>query len=321
MEISLSNPSLEDKSRPDSNLGEKLLQRYRDGDSISNFFRNLTFDFSTSLQDDQPANTPLSCVTQELVHTRIKYHRMKESIRDQVVWVAMQLRKLHQAMPGKKPACIGFLLSDIFPETGESDCKVIIHALLKAASANGKGRLFDTRQIVILGRRDHMVSWVDEEHPGVRTVVEWERNPKATEGIDLLVILGSAIHITLVEEQLRSQNLSKIILMPVIAGIPDERLTSLLATNMVISPYWNFDEYHSSDREPQNITWITGAMAKGASSPSLGSFRQVCHEYCRRHKLDEVQINIIMSRIPTTEVASVEEFQNLCLPRHDPALG
>ncbi|KAI9338160.1 hypothetical protein BDR26DRAFT_863102 [Obelidium mucronatum] len=302
---------------PESNI----LQKYREGDSITNFFRSLSFDFVTSFVDDQQASTDPS-LTHDLAQRRIKYHRMKESLRDQVVWSVIHVNKMVQALAAvpvadnnKREFRVGILLSDILPETGEADCKVLADALLAA----GNGSLLKPKQICILGRRDHLVSWVNEKHPGIQIVSDWERNTKVTAALSMIVLLGSAMHLTLTEEQLRGHDISNTILMPVISGITETRMKSLLGSSLIISPHWNFEEYHVSDRAPQNITWNMKAFTKGVSCPDLDTFRRVCSDFCRRHGLSDSQSKeTLQSVLPESSVSSVAEFQAFNLDRHDP---
>ncbi|KAJ3018969.1 UNVERIFIED_CONTAM: hypothetical protein HDU68_010902 [Siphonaria sp. JEL0065] len=174
---------------------------------------------------------------------------MKESIRDQVVWSIFQINRVFAHIPNEKrnkDFRVGILLSDILPETGESDCKVLASAILSAESEGIK--LFEPKQVVILGRRDHLVSWVNGTHPGIQIVSDWERNTKITSVLSMIVILGSAMHLTLTEEQLRGHDMSKTILMPILSGITEARMTTLLNSKLVITPYFNYEEYHISDR-------------------------------------------------------------------------
>ncbi|ORY48528.1 hypothetical protein BCR33DRAFT_695729 [Rhizoclosmatium globosum] len=240
---------------------------------------------------------------------------MKESVRDQIVWAAAELSKMYLSFPAKKPHDfkIGIILSDILPETGEFDCKMVVHGLLSALSDDGPS--FSGNQIVILGRRDDLSEWVNRKFPGVQIVHEWERNVKITANLSFIVLLGSAMHLTLIEEQLRGHDMSKTVLMPVLMGISVTRISTLLKSTMIITPNFNSEEEFSGDEKPQNVTWNQADIVKGASFPDLDLFRAVSREWCQCNGLDEASLQAILDHIPTTKSAAMELFQQFNLSR------
>ncbi|KAJ3379447.1 hypothetical protein HDU80_002476, partial [Chytriomyces hyalinus] len=262
-------------------IGTSLLQKYRDGDSISNFFRSLTFNFSDALMDDCPKPnsnpTPHSETKRfaSLSTRRVLYHRMTESMRNQILWIAIKLQKLHKQIELTKASSLkkfrmGILLSDVLPETGEFYCKVIVASLLKATCPLTKVPYFAPNEITIFGRRDALQSWMDREHCGVETVWDWENNTQSTDSVSLIIMLSSSMHVTLIEEQLRGHDLSETVLVSTVPALTHARVSTLLRSKLTLPLFWNFNEHHAGDGEDQNITWASDKVAKGACLPDLG---------------------------------------------------
>ncbi|TPX72039.1 hypothetical protein CcCBS67573_g05943 [Chytriomyces confervae] len=312
----------------EASIGTSLLQKYRDGDSISNFFRSLTFNFSDALMDDCPKPnsnpTPHSETKRfaSLSTRRVLYHRMTESMRNQILWIAIKLQKLHKQIELTKASSLkkfrmGILLSDVLPETGEFYCKVIVASLLKATCPLTKVPYFAPNEITIFGRRDALQSWMDREHCGVETVWDWENNTQSTDSVSLIIMLSSSMHVTLIEEQLRGHDLSETVLVSTVPALTHARVSTLLRSKLTLPLFWNFNEHHAGDGEDQNITWASDKVAKGACLPDLDLFKSVCSELCRAHGLTEEQVKqSTLQALPRSTVAALEEFQTFGIGRY-----
>ncbi|TPX57746.1 hypothetical protein CcCBS67573_g09223 [Chytriomyces confervae] len=312
----------------EASIGTSLLQKYRDGDSISNFFRSLTFNFSDALMHDCTTNNPAPHSETNrftsLTTRRVSYHRMTESMRNQILWIAIKLQKLHKQIELTKASSLkkfrmGILLSDVLPETGEFYCKVIVASLLKATCPSTNVPFFAPNQITIFGRRDALQSWMDREHCGVETVWDWENNTQSTDSVSLIIMLSSSMHVTLIEEQLRGHNLSETVLVSTVPALTHARVSTLLRSKLTIPLFWNFNEHHAGDDKDQNITWASDKVAKGACLPDLDLFKSVCSELCRAHGLTEEQVKqISLQALPRSTVAALEEFQTFGIGRYCP---
>ncbi|KAI8614948.1 hypothetical protein BC830DRAFT_339916 [Chytriomyces sp. MP71] len=247
--------NLRDPDHDEGAIGAAILQKYRDGDSISNFFRNLSFPFAESLHLD---NITCDLKIDTLSYRRLRYHRMTESLRDQIVWMAIKLKQVSDRFSTSEHPLfkVGLLLSDILPETGEFYCKM---------------PFFEPRQIVILGRRNDLLEWIHRKHKGVQTVWDWENKPESMAGLSIVAMLTSSMHVTLIEEQARGHNLSKVVIVSAVPGTAPKRVSSLLKSKLVVPLYWSHDETHSSDTKTQDITWSPSMLTKGSSLPDIGS--------------------------------------------------
>ncbi|KAJ3350485.1 hypothetical protein HDU83_009685 [Entophlyctis luteolus] len=241
---------------PDADVARtRILQHYRDGDPIVNFTRSLRFDLAQSLAADcAPGGGPSAWVS-ELCLRRVRFHRMKESLRDQIAWCVFNMAIVVDSMSKqnrqtKASFRVGFLLSDILPDTCEFDAKMCIDALVSLQPL-----LAMPLHIVVLGRRDNISKWSNQRKLGavIDVVWDWERNLELLPSIDMLVVLTSAMHLTLVEEQLRGHDYSKTLVVSAIPGIAEKRASILLQTTLLFNLTWDFDESHAKDDKPQNV--------------------------------------------------------------------
>ncbi|KAJ3141480.1 hypothetical protein HK100_006235 [Physocladia obscura] len=207
----------------EAEIGSSILQKYREGDSIANFTRSLeaSFDFSLAIGKDiithisdkaqgSQTNYSTNAISDMYLLHRTRYHLGKESLRDQIIWIAFIIKNIFDNIRSSPSLLekqvnsdnstrnifrVAILASDILPETCEFDTKVLIDALLSATIVDNKtAQLDDTpiksaqhqvplltpKQVVVMGRRDNLASWAKKhsKYTGINIIWDWEKDDK-----------------------------------------------------------------------------------------------------------------------------------------------
>ncbi|KAJ3334115.1 hypothetical protein HDU76_010237 [Blyttiomyces sp. JEL0837] len=269
--------------------------------TFENLLDSFSFDFQKALTRDflspqQP---------DDLSQRRISYHRTTESTQTQVCWIIERLHWFHEEMKhaqanhnmnkklgelGRGVFKVGIVSSDVLPETGEYMAKVLIDGLLRGnEDSHGSVRFpLSPSQICVLGRRDDLQKLLPKEHQDVNVVWEWEEDAVLVKSLSVLIIICSAMHFTLVQEQLSKQDLSQTVVISLVPGITPERVSSLLnQCQMIIHPFWDFDTKPSDSKVDHRIVWTENVMSLGIQMPDLDMVRNVFRKYGMMFDADE----------------------------------
>ena len=214
---------------------------------------NLDFNFRNSLK--------FTSFQEELASKRINFHSLSDSTIQQVLQVLKILKDTRSIAEYKlgekkqvdpwqmesiesedkpaqatsklgKPLKLGILLPDIFPESSETWVYALLHSLKDILA-------FD--QIELISRR----VVVDK----LKTPKEFETipsswnftNPSYIDQFDLVVIVCQSMYAYMLEEIFKVQECPLTLVMPCFTGIPLQKLTTMLKSDLIILPKFQFE--------------------------------------------------------------------------------
>ncbi|KAJ3213320.1 hypothetical protein HDU67_003039 [Dinochytrium kinnereticum] len=236
-------------------------------DLIADYCASLSLDFEAAITSDFPLALSSSTVLDDLSSLRLAYHRNLEATRTQILFTAVHLKRLHARIKEISSSSIvhpkfqvAIITSDVLPETGEYISKLLIDALVAPGNGGTEG-VVKPDHILVMGRRGDVGNAFSGS---VVSKPEWEEDPNALAGVSMVILVCSSMHLALVEEQIRSQDLSRIVLFACIQGVLHRRLCTLLKTENVLIPDIDFAMSfgNSSGKQDNNSGSACGCIAE-----------------------------------------------------------
>ncbi|KAI8904978.1 hypothetical protein BC831DRAFT_496209 [Entophlyctis helioformis] len=271
---------------------------------------HLPFDFCQSLG----TAATLPHARAEFADARLAFHRTTESARNQSIFLLSVLSSLlARVRPDRPDPSLAILLPDVFPETSEALCGVLLEAILQASPD-----LIAPQHITVLSRRGtKLLGRLPAAFADIRVTWDWS-SPSVLASFDLVVVMCSAIHFPLVQELAMGQttDYGKTVFFAAVSGVSENRARTILRSDRVILPCFRYEPCPSDARFDHSVCFNNGKFARGDCVPDLMSVKRVLTEVCIAHGLSEDEASkVIASTTPANTVEAIETFDRLAIPR------
>lgn len=216
---------------------------------LEELLTNLKFDFGKSFKNGK---------SKEWEHSRLQYHRIQESIKNQILYFTAKFQKTID-----RPLNIGFMSPDITPETSEiflalvwDDFKVAIE----------KGDLHAMPKI--LTRRKTLIP--TSPQISMKSLIDWS-SPTTFASFDLIVIFCGNSNIGIMNEIAQDQiNYDSTVFFVASSSVGYPRIESILKTKKVVLPYLEFGPKPEDINFDQSLQLKIETMQEAVPLPDLG---------------------------------------------------
>ncbi|EGF76853.1 hypothetical protein BATDEDRAFT_28032 [Batrachochytrium dendrobatidis JAM81] len=189
---------------------------------------NLNFNYESLLLS--------SSDKKEYADARMAFHHSIESIRNQALFSVILMRQLLAKLrPENADPNIALLLPDIFPESSESLCSVILEALLRAPG------LTRAQHISVLSRRgEKLHDKLPKAFEHIKMHWDWS-STQLLSSFDVVIVVCSAMHFPLTQELILNQiSYSKTLFFVTTNGVTINRAKNMIKSSAVVIPCFDY---------------------------------------------------------------------------------